>query len=168
MPTPKPNRNANICFCMRGWERKCHNFEDEWRKFGVIKRFGMNFKPTAHYFTFLSFKLSFISANLQIVTNMQTTLIDSRRWLCRIQTFGMWHRVALVRTDVLEEHVASIIRVIKIVLRKVHRLLVTANVVPNSPTLFTLSMEAISSSETSVLTTVTQRHIPEYWILQHE
>jgi hypothetical protein len=37
-------------------------------------------------------------------------------------------------------------------LRSVRRLLVTASVVPSSPSLVTLMMEALSSSETSVLT----------------
>jgi hypothetical protein len=40
------------------------------------------------------------------------------------------------------------------------RLLVTANV-PSSPILVTHMMEALSSSETSVLTRTTQRNIPE-------
>jgi hypothetical protein len=38
-------------------------------------------------------------------------------------------------------------------------LLVTANVIPSSPILFTLMMEALSSSETSVLTSATWRNI---------
>jgi hypothetical protein len=80
---------------------------------------------------------------------------------------GMLRRVALVRTDVSEELSASIIRVTRIgeLLRSVRRLLVTANVVPSSPILVTLMMEALSPSETSVLTTATRRNITEDAIL---
>jgi hypothetical protein len=71
----------------------------------------------------------------------------------------MLRLVALLRTDVSEELSVSIIRVTGI--DELGTLAVTSNrrtvaslvnVVPSSPILFTLMMEALSSSETSGLT----------------
>jgi hypothetical protein len=68
---------------------------------------------------------------------------------------GLLGRVALVRTDVL------------VFLRRLHRLLVTVDVVPSSPILFTKIMKAISSSETSILKRGTRRNNPEDGILHN-
>jgi hypothetical protein len=67
---------------------------------------------------------------------------------------GMLCRVGFVRIDILEKHGIAF-------LRNMQRLLVTANVVPSAPILVTLMMEALRSSETSVLTRVTWHNIPE-------
>jgi hypothetical protein len=83
-------------------------------------------------------------------------------WQARMPYSGMLHRVAIVRTDVSEECNAPIILVF---LRSVRRLLVTANVVLSSPIFVTLMMEALRSSETSVLTIGTRRNIQEDTIL---
>jgi hypothetical protein len=87
---------------------------------------------------------------------------------------GMLCRVALVRTDVSEELSASFIRVTRIgelgttlaVTSNQRTVLVTASIVPSSPIFVTLMKEALSSSETSVLTRATRHNIPEDTILR--
>jgi hypothetical protein len=51
---------------------------------------------------------------------------------------------------------------------RVIRLLVTAKVVPSSPILLTLMIQAICSSETPVLTRATRRNIPEDVVLHRK
>jgi hypothetical protein len=67
--------------------------------------------------------------------------------------------MALVRSDVSEEYITSIIRVTRI------SELGTTLAVTNPPILVTLMMEAILSSGTSVLARATRRNIPEDGIL---
>jgi hypothetical protein len=84
-------------------------------------------------------------------------------------SYGMLRRMVLVRTDVSEELSASFINVTIagiVFLCSVHRMLVTANVLPSSPILVTLMMEVLRSSETSVLTRAIRRNISEITILR--
>jgi hypothetical protein len=81
--------------------------------------------------------------------------------------------VALIRTDVSEELSASFIWVTRIgelgttlaVTSSVRRLLATASVVPSSPILVTMMKEALSFSETSVLTRATPHNMIPFFIV---
>jgi hypothetical protein len=91
-----------------------------------------------------------IQFSCKIITPGTLVMVVQKHWY-RVRTMpssGMLCRVALVRTDFSEESIASIIRVLA-----------------SSPIFVTLMMEAIRSTETSVLTRATRRHIPEDGIL---
>jgi hypothetical protein len=84
----------------------------------------------------------------------------------------MLRRVAIIRTDVLEEPIASIIRVTRIgrlgksAVTSKRSTLLLLTFCPRSPILLTLMMEAVCSSETPVVTRATLRYIPDDEILQ--
>jgi hypothetical protein len=97
---------------------------------------------------------------------------------CKNPQFGGMHRFhhqgdknRRARSDVSSNYyyyyyvVVVVVVVVVVFLLNVLRLLVTANVVPNSQILVTLMMEAIRSYETSVLTRAKRRHIPDDRIL---
>jgi hypothetical protein len=76
----------------------------------------------------------------------------------------MLRRVALVRTDLSEELSALIVRVTRIgelEISSQRASVASYRYVPSSLILVTLVMEALSSSETSVLTSSTRRNITE-------
>jgi hypothetical protein len=97
----------------------------------------------------------------------------------RMASSGILHHMALVRTDVSEEHIASIIKVTRIdmigtrlavtsnrsMLRRKYVLLLLLTLFLHHWFLSPLMMEAVHSSKMSVLTRNTCRYVPEDSIL---
>jgi hypothetical protein len=77
----------------------------------------------------------------------------------------MFRCVALARTDVSEECSASIIRVTRICELGMLAVSIKLRTLQRNSSLVTLMMEALGSSETTVLTRTTGRNIPEDGIL---
>jgi hypothetical protein len=79
--------------------------------------------------------------------------------------------MAFVKTEFSEELITYIIRkkrISELGTTAVSINVVTNNVCPNSLILFTLLMQVIRSSKTSVVTRATRRHIPKDDILQQQ
>jgi hypothetical protein len=79
----------------------------------------------------------------------------------RIGELGTTLAVTSNRSTLRRNTVSYVLYYDIVFLRSVRRLLLTAKVVPSSPILATLMMEALRSYKTSVHTSATRRNIPE-------
>jgi hypothetical protein len=122
------------------------------------------YNPYGHEWNWKSagFKNDALTLHCSVQMREEIPCFHKPEYAWRMPSSVMLRRVALVGTDVSEEPSA---RCEEIFLCSVLRLLVTAYVVPSSPILVILIMKTLGSSETSVLTRVTRRNIPEDGIL---
>jgi hypothetical protein len=92
---------------------------------------------------------------MERIKELGTTLVVTGNWSTLWRNTNCMERISKLGTTLAVTSNRCIF------LRSVRRLLVTASVVPSSPILVILMMEAISSSETSVLTRATRHNIQE-------
>jgi hypothetical protein len=99
------------------------------------------------------------------IGELGTTLAVTSNWSKLRKNTNYMERISEVGTTLAVTGNCSTLRRILASMCSVLRLLVAASIVPSSPILVTLMMEALHSSETSVLSWATRRKIPQNGIL---